>query len=230
MSQQKTIVPDVDYDAIPTGDWYGEMYSRTNSGKNVPSRGMHSYEQKTPVPSEAKLPTPQSATGQRILVMQERLLVGVLYSMSRGIIGEIFPLYLGRNIIGMSEKCDIRLQEATVSPEHAILHVKKHDAEGTVHFEATVTDFNSMYGTAVNGVDGRYDSLDVNDGDVVSVGAHYKLLVRFFDKMNAPMEEDYDFNDIAPLTAGSMPTNDSDSSFYTPTQSKERDTSRTVIY
>lgn len=228
MSQQKTIVPDVDYDALPTGDWYGDLYTRTNSGKTIPPE--HSYDQRTPVPSDAKMPMQQPAQGQRVLVMQERVLVGVLYSISRGIIGEIFPLYLGRNIIGMSEKCDVRLQETTVSPEHAILHVKKHESEGVVHYEATVTDFNSMYGTAVNGVDGRYDSLDVNDGDVMSVGAHYKFLVRFFDKMNAPMEEDADFTDSAPQAVGIMPTDYSGSSFYTPSQSKEQDPSRTVIY
>lgn len=227
MSQQKTIVPDVDYDALPTGDWYGDMYTRTNSGKTIPPA--HPYDQRTPVTSGAKMPMQQPASGQRVLVMQERVLVGVLYSMSRGIIGEIFPLYLGRNIIGMSEKCDVRLQEATVSPEHAILHVKKHETDGGAHYEATVTDFNSMYGTAVNGVDGRYDSLDVNDGDVMLVGAHYKFLVRFFDKMNATMEEDADFTDSVPQAA-IIPTEDSGSSFYTPTQPKGQDSSRTVIY
>lgn len=131
------------------------------------------------------------AADGRTVAMQERVVAGVLFSISNGILGEIFPVYLGRNLIGTGSDCDIRLNEATVSAEHAVLFARGDNYPDEVPM--TLTDYGSMYGTSVNDNDCRYESLMLRDGDVLSVGRHYKLLLKTFDVGRAGLSEDPEF-------------------------------------
>ena len=127
MSQNKTIVPGVDYDNHNDSQddfAYGGLYSRSGDES-----------QRTYVPGVRQQPAsvlPNNSVvsnspilhnqreNNRQIVMQERVVVGVMFSISRGLLGEMFPVYLGKNIIGQTPICDIPLKEKTVSPEHAI--------------------------------------------------------------------------------------------------------------
>ena len=54
--------------------------------------------------SEARTDSSESA---HVVRLQNRPLIGVLYSISAGIEGELFPVYVGRNTIGSDPSCDI---------------------------------------------------------------------------------------------------------------------------
>ncbi len=234
MSQDKTVVPGVDYSNYETGDAdspYGSLYSRSvDDGQRTFVPGVN----KQPMPNltngavvsnNSQLKNPQVNT--RKILLQERVVVGVLFSISRGLLGEIYPLYLGKNIIGRSENCDIMLNEKNVSNEHAILYVKKNRSD----YEATITDLNSTYGTQVNEVDARYDMVHIKEDDVIIIGNHYKLIVKLFEVERLGLTEEEDFEDFTSFANPSDMENtvSADTDFYKPT-SKEDDSSRTVIY
>ena len=84
--------------------------------------------------------------------LQSRPLAGVLYSVSRDNCGELFPVYIGRNTIGCKPDCDIYLSEETVSPDHAILLIRKIGMpDGSKKVTMSIWDYESQYGTRING-------------------------------------------------------------------------------
>lgn len=171
----------------------------------------------------------------RTIPLQPRVLAGVLYSISKGLLGEIFPVYLGDNTLGKEEGCEIRLQEATVSLRHGYLQITRDDAEGTIH--AIFTDRGSTYGSEINGVDARYETLCLNDGDILGIGLHYRLLFKIFDNSTERLYEDEEFQDTSvppsPLQVeDEIPSNfnkDLSNDFYAPS-GKETEDRRTVLY
>lgn len=109
--------------------------------------------------------------------LQDRQIVGILYSISGNEQGELFPVYAGRNIIGNSGKCDIWLPEESVAPEHALLLMRRIRLEdGRIMASSSITDNNSDTGTWVNGERVGFDRMDCRDHSVLQIGNHYKLL------------------------------------------------------
>lgn len=239
MSQNKTIVPGVDYENLSNTELddslYGSLYSRSEESDN-----------RTYIPDVSKplgelgqevMPQREPSLGKteenRQVSLQNRVVVGVLFSISRGLFGEMFPLYLGRNVIGQTANCDICLREKSVSSEHAILYIRKEGNPAQLNM--TITDYNSTYGTTVNEMDARYETLPVNENDVLTIGKHYQFLVKIFDVEKAKLTEDMGFEE---LTDNSMVTGypyeeatnqNVSNDFYTPTQNKDN-SSRTVLY
>lgn len=239
MSQNKTIVPGVDYENLGNTELddslYGSLYSRSEASDNrtyIPdvSKPLDGLGQKV-------MPQRGSSLGQaeenRQVSLQNRVVVGVLFSISRGLLGEIFPLYLGRNVIGQTANCDICLREKSVSSEHAILYIRKEGNPAQLNM--TITDYNSTYGTTVNEMDARYETLPINENDVLTIGKHYQFLVKVFDVENARLTEDMGFEELTDNSMGTgypyeEATNQNVSNdFYTPTQNKDN-SSRTVLY
>lgn len=239
MSQNKTIVPGVDYENLGNTELddslYGSLYSRSEVSDN-----------RTYIPDVSKplgglgqeiMPQQEPSLGQvkenRQVSLQNRVVVGVLFSISRGLLGEIFPLYLGRNVIGQTANCDICLREKSVSSEHAILYIRKEGNPAQLNM--TITDYNSTYGTTVNEMDARYETLPINENDVLTIGKHYQFLVKVFDVENARLTEDMGFEELTDNSMGTgypyeEATNQNVSNdFYTPTQNKDN-SSRTVLY
>ena len=239
MSQNKTIVPGVDYENLSNTELddslYGSLYSRSEESDN-----------RTYIPDVSKplgelgqevMPQREPSLGQteenRQVSLQNRVVVGVLFSISRGLLGEMFPLYLGRNVIGQTANCDICLREKSVSSEHAILYIRKEGNPAQLNM--SITDYNSTYGTTVNEMDARYETLPVNENDVLTIGKHYQFLIKIFDVEKARLTEDMGFEE---LTDNSMVTGypyeeatnqNVSNDFYTPTQNKDN-SSRTVLY
>lgn len=233
MSQNKTIVPGVDYDNPGSSEYdeaaFSSLYTRSGNDDNrtciAGAQGQGSQAQSASGAAVADRDTRQ-------ITMQNRVIVGCLFSISHGLLGEMFPLYLGRNAIGQAAGCDVCLREKTVSPEHAILYIRK---EGNpVRFNMTITDYNSANGTEVNGTDARYNTLTVNENDVISIGRHYKLLVKTFNVEAAGLFEDEGFEETgmaaasAATAADARPEADIQDNFYSPSGSSD-DSSRTVI-
>lgn len=109
--------------------------------------------------------------------LQDRQIVGILYSISGNEQGELFPVYAGRNMIGNSPACDIYLPEQSVALEHALLLMRRIKLEdGRIVASSSITDNNSDTGTWVNGESVGFDRMDCKDHSVLQIGNHYKLL------------------------------------------------------
>lgn len=180
MSQNKTFIPGVDY---TSHDAYGDerdFYSRTpDSERGTITRTYvpDAYRQAAAANSAAS-DADRAEPAPARPADAGRTLVGVLYTISRRSEGELFPLYLGRNTIGSDPESSVCLDEATVSPNHAVLLVRM--VPGTRQMTVTLTDYDSEYGTRVGDVQLEYEKVVLNDHDVIAVGRAYKLLLCLF--------------------------------------------------
>ena len=122
---------------------------------------------------------------ERIVRLQHRPLVGVLFSISAGTDGELFPIYIGRNMIGSNASCDICLLEETVSAEHGTLLVRRQrNGKGEDNLQITLSEANSGTGLSVNGKKVGFDAQSCTDGDVIGVGLHYTLIISLFNAVD----------------------------------------------
>lgn len=120
-----------------------------------------------------------------VVRLQNRPLIGILYSISAGIEGELFPVYVGRNTIGSDLSCDICLRETSVSAQHGILLARKQtNAQGDEYINVILSDANSSYGTCVNGERLNFEKVTCNDGDVISIGQNYVLVLSLFNALD----------------------------------------------
>lgn len=157
---QETLIPGMAGGNMSQGS---SLYSReqeaTPSGTMVP--GMQQHErQASPAPQTSQPSQP---------------VVGFLYSISNGGVTEFWTLHLGTNTIGRASSCDIQLQEASVSEQHASLSIKQMKSTGKVI--ASVRDTGSKNGMYINDEELDYDFHSCQNGDVLTVGLAYKLLL-----------------------------------------------------
>ncbi len=129
-------------------------------------------------------------------------------------------------MIGNSSSCDISLKERTVSDEHAVLHIRCDGYPGDCIM--SITDYGSSYGTSVNQSDCRYETLPVRDGDILTIGRHYRLVVKLFDAAKSGLFEDSNFEDMDTLGHVSSSEYQSAHNFYAPS-GYGTDDKRTVI-
>lgn len=133
----------------------------------------------------------------RELMLQSRPLAGVLYSVSRDFCGEIFPVYAGRNTIGSAPSSDIYLSENTVSPNHAVLLVRNiTDESGKRLVTMNLTDYDSEYGTEVNGVRLGYDRETLKGGEIIRIGASYFFIFVALDPVPYGLGQVPDFHAV----------------------------------
>lgn len=126
-----------------------------------------------------------SSLPTHVVRLQNRPLIGVLYSISAGIEGELFPVYVGRNTIGCDLSCDICLRETSVSAQHGILLARKQtDVQGDEYINVILSDTNSSYGTCVNGERLNFEKVTCTDGDVISIGQNYVLVLSLFNALD----------------------------------------------
>lgn len=180
MSQKKTLIQGLEpYEANPNpsnvmNNVPNEFYSRSEysakkgtivSGMTEPlSMNSQMNENKEPVRK-------QVVTGKPV--------VGFLYSVSRTPLGEFWPLSIGCNSIGKNSDSDIVLSEGTVSNEHAVLVVRQMKNTGKVI--AAITDSKSTNGTMINGESIGFNPVECKNGDIITIGNNYELLVVLID-------------------------------------------------
>ena len=237
MSQNKTIVPGVDYDNVNTNideSFYAGLYSKSDAVGSqktyIPGMGEEPIVSSVQNNSQSKdLHGNNGIIGEtRMISLQNRVVVGVLFSVSKGLLGEIFPLYLGRNLIGKSNNCDVCLHENTVSSEHAILYIRKNNGGTVSHYDITLTDYNSQYGSTVNDEDGRYETLSVKENDILTIGRHYKFIIKIFDVDENVFREDEEFEDSNESGGIQLGQGVIDNDFYAPSNNQGNST-KTVI-
>lgn len=111
------------------------------------------------------------------VVQPGKPIVGFLYSVSRTPFGEYWPLQIGRNTIGQSSDCDIVLPEGTISSSHAVI-VTRQVKSGVI---AAITDSQSTNGTMINGEPIGFSAEECHNGDIITVGNNYELLLVLID-------------------------------------------------
>lgn len=106
--------------------------------------------------------------------------VGFLYSVSKNGFPEYWPLYVGRNRVGKGHDVDICLREASVSDHHADIQIKKMRQQGG-KLIATIVDAGSKNGIILNDEELDYDRHSLKNGDVLTIGLHYKMVFLLVD-------------------------------------------------
>ena len=140
-------------------------------------------ESRTFIPGmKRKSDSPSAVPGQEVesqavrIELQRRPLAGVLYSVSRDNIGELFPVYIGRNTIGSKPESDIYLTEKSVDGDHAIFLIRKISmGDGSKRVTMSISDYGSEHGTTINGERLEDDVVPVKAGDVIGIGRAYKF-------------------------------------------------------
>ncbi len=167
MSQSKTKVPGME----GVGSSFNPNHSSSSSYSN-------SYNKGTAVPGMNAGHTQASGT-TGFTCSNTKPVVGFVYSISRQGVGEYWPLHVGANTIGSAPGCDICLREATVSAEHAVLVVRKmKNPEKTI---ASISDARSTNGTMVNGESLGFSAVECVNGDVITIGENYELVLLLVD-------------------------------------------------
>lgn len=195
MSQNKTVIPGLEQPRSPYQG--GAPYSMPSGGGQMPPQ--HNLYQRSQQPSQRRTVVPgmnpvMSGTSQApakpAIIMepqqqQRRVLqagkpvLGFLYTISRTAAAEFWPLCQGPNTIGQSLECDIQLAEATVSGSHAELMVRKQTNGEVI---AWITDAHSTNGTMLNGKSLGFNPEACKNGDIITIGDSYELLVILVDQ------------------------------------------------
>jgi len=115
-------------------------------------------------------------------VLTSKPVVGFLYSVSRSAAGEYWPLHVGQNTIGQDPNCDIVLSEGTISAEHAVIVVRKmKKTESPEKIIASISDARSTNGTMINGNSLGFAAEKCKNGDIITIGDNYELLLLLID-------------------------------------------------
>ena len=117
---------------------------------------------------------------ERKIVLQDRPIVGLLFSISGNSLGEMFPLYMGRNIVGRDATCDVCLPEETVSGKHAVI-VVRNIPQPQPRLIVSIKDTDSSCGTYINDESIDFDVHLLEDKDRLRIGVAYELLFFKFD-------------------------------------------------
>ena len=129
-------------------------------------------------------------------VNTEKPIIGFLYSVSRTACGEYWPLRIGDNTIGRSSKCDICLQEATVSAEHAVLNIRQMKTTRQLIISLTVRGDNGGF---VNKDEVGFDAVQCSNGDYITIGDNYVLYLIIIDANKLGLTVSKDFQATKPL-------------------------------
>lgn len=172
MSQNRTIIPGVDYSQYE--DDADQFYSRSNKANTNRTYVPDMYREMS---RELEEDNPDTSFQRN---EEERMIAGVLFSISRKPSGEVFPIYLGRNSIGSDDACDVCLKEETVSPNHALLLIRSLE-KGDTDYTVTLTDFRSYYGTKVGTTVLNDERQVCSNHDILTIGENYQLMLCLFD-------------------------------------------------
>lgn len=158
-----TYVPGMDYDS--------ESFSEDNGSNTEPRSSVN----------------PQ----RRRNVQSGKPVVGFLYSISRTAAGEFWPLQVGRNSIGLDSDSDVLLAEESVSGNHAQLIIQKNNKTGALL--VGLKDLGSSNGTMINGEMIGFEPTSCENGDIITIGANYELVLILIDPTKYQLSVSKDF-------------------------------------
>lgn len=191
MSQNKTVIQGMEpgygnsnnnYGAESSG-FYSRGYQSNARGTVVP--GMMGHD------SSAKQETVQASQPKMKTANSGKPVIGFLYSVSRTPAGEYWPLHIGRNTIGQGAESDICLLEGTVSLNHAVLVVRQ--IKNTGNIIAAISDTQSTNGTMINKETIGFSAVECHDGDILTIGDNYELMLILVDAAKLGLSVSKDF-------------------------------------
>ncbi|MGM9853598.1 MAG: FHA domain-containing protein [Muribaculaceae bacterium] len=135
-----------------------------------------------------------------IIKVQGRTIVGILYTVSRSLLGEIFPIYLGKTTVGSDPSCDICLREQSVLPNHALIVARRIETtDGNIHSSISVSPSVKGAEILVDGAPLDDDRAYCHNGQNISIGDHYRLAIVTLDPETFNLNTDSAFAPMAPL-------------------------------
>ena len=191
MSQNKTITPGMEPEMPARG--FSQMGGGMSAPQNAYQRTQRQSNRGTHVSGMTDYASPLSSAGrtgdqEAVSTFQPRRVVssssgkpvvGFLYSISRTMAGEFWPLHRGQNVIGQNPENDIQLPEGTVSGEHAVIVVRRlKNPEKVI---ASISDTRSTNGTMLNGESLGFAAVDCKNGDIITIGDNYELYLVLID-------------------------------------------------
>ena len=209
MSQNKTRIQGLDMDETPQSTHQvpqqvnSSFYTRSSRRSNTIITGVNDESNDSLTPT-APMFTPEHK------VVGDKPVVGFLYSVSRTMAGEYWPLHIGSNTIGNNPDCNIVLGEGTVSGSHATLQIRR--AKNTGRISAWVSDTMSTNGTMVNDVCLGSTPVDCKNGDIITVGDNYQFYLVLIDATLLGLKVNDDFISVK-TGVNSLQDSSSDSSF-----------------
>lgn len=123
--------------------------------------------------------TPGMAAQNTPNAINQKPILGFLFSVSRTPSGEFWPLHLGLNSIGRSADCDICLGEGTISEHHADLVIRQ--MKNPAKTICSIQDAKSTCGTMVNDMSVAFDPMECKNGDILTLGEHYQFYLVLID-------------------------------------------------
>ncbi len=125
-------------------------------------------------------------------------LFGFLFSVSKTMAGEYWPIMLGANTIGRGANNTINLGEMTISETHASIHVISRFNK----LIAYIKDDASKTGTLLNGELLRGEA-DLKTGDIITIGEQYELYVVLINAVELGLSVKPDFKSVSPTIQNS---------------------------
>ena len=177
--------------------------SHNEGGFYAPSPGIR--DNRTYIPGMKRSDNPTSPNTERQQVdnvplrieFQNRPVAGILYSVSRDSRGEVFPVYVGRNIIGSHHECDVYLTEETVSSKHAVLLIRLlKGKDGEKITTMSLSDAEAVHGTSINGEQIIDDVCPIDAGDILGFGKAYRFVFIPLDAEKFGLTTDLSFVSI----------------------------------
>lgn len=204
MSQNKTVIQGLEPAAPSNG------FNPSTEANFYARRDSSSISKGTVVPGMMESQEDSRSTGlannkstQRS-IQPGKPVVGFLYSVSRTPLGEYWPLQMGRNSIGQSQECDIVLPEGTISSNHAVI-VTRQVKNGII---AAITDSQSTNGTMINGEPIGFSAEECHNGDIITIGNNYELLLLLVDTGKLGLAVRPDFIPVEPSEEADLPNDD----------------------
>lgn len=181
MSQNKTVIQGLEPEnqsgsarSSATPNFYSRGGNASRSKATVVP-GMISGDTPSGVASGSE--SPSSAAQSQRTIQPGKPIVGFLFSVSRTPFGEFWPIQMGRNTIGQNADNDIVLAEGSVSGSHAVI-VTRQVKTGII---AAITDSQSTNGTMINGEVIGFSAEECHDGDIITIGNNYELILVLID-------------------------------------------------
>lgn len=163
MSQNKTKCPGMEGNSKSSTN----VYSREGYNPQTIAKRGRSASKATQIPGVTNEPSAEKKMNEN-----GKPIRGFLFSISKGVAGEYWPLRQGKNVIGKSSSCDVYLPEATVSEEHATIIIRILENQGKTI--AALKDSGSTNGTKINGEEIDFDANTIKNGDVICFGSNYE--------------------------------------------------------
>lgn len=195
MSQNKTVIQGLEPAETNVGGAASgaipNFYSRGNQGavRGTVVPGMIPSMREAQAQTTNVAPNPVKPQ-QHKAIEPGKPVVGFLYSISRTPVGEYWPIQIGPNTIGQSSSSKIILAEATVSIDHAVIVARQLKNGGVI---AAITDTRSTNGTMINGETIGFSAVECHNGDVITIGNNYELLLILVDASKSGLSVSQDF-------------------------------------